>query len=352
MATESPTANYPVNVRETIETLRAYVPARLPVMLWGGPGVGKSAAAKYIADEDGYTFHDIRALLMEPQDLQGLPTFRQDDAGRTRSDHALPMFLPPSDSPDSHLFVLEEVTSAMPTMQAALYQMVFDRRIGEYRLPPGAAIIACGNRTTDRGVAYAMPTPLASRFVCHLDVEPDVVEWVEWGVGAGIETEVLFWMDYRPASLYEFDPKRVGQPNNHTFPCPRTWEFVSHYLRARRGHGINEDLEVKILVGMLGEARGLEFAAFLRMWRQLPHPKAVHADPEGCRLPDTPDARIALCGALYNHLDESNFGAVVTVAGRMEPEVGAYLMDMCIKKDDDLQYTKAYIEGWVSQNRI
>lgn len=351
MATETPTASYPVNVRETIAILEAYIPARLPVMLWGGPGVGKSAAAKHFIKHD-YHFHDIRGLLMEPPDLQGLPTFWTDEAGRQRSAHALPTFLPPSDSPEKHLFVLEEITSAMPTMQAALYQLVFDHRIGEYRLPDGASIIACGNRVNDRGVAYAMPTPLASRFAVHLDVEPDTAEWIDWALTVGIETEVLFWMDYKPESLYHFEPERIGKDNNHTFPCPRTWEFVSDYLRARRGKGIDEDLEVKILVGMLGEMYGLEFAAFLRMWRELPHPQAAIADPDGCRLPDKPDARIAMCGALFNYLDQESFGAIVKIATRIEPEIGQYLVNLCIKKDDDLQYSKAYIEGWVSKNRV
>ena len=86
-------------------------------------------------------------------------------------------FLPPSDDPGRWLINLEELPSAVPMVQAALYQLVLDRKVGEYELPEGASLIACGNRETDRGVVHRMPTPLASRFV-HLEIRVDAEDWL------------------------------------------------------------------------------------------------------------------------------------------------------------------------------
>ena len=93
---------------------------------------------------------------MDPVDLRGIPW--RDGADRTR--WAPPAFLPPSDADGSWLINLEELPSALPMVQAALYQLVLDRKCGEYELPDGAALIACGNREGDRGVVHRMPTPL------------------------------------------------------------------------------------------------------------------------------------------------------------------------------------------------
>ena len=115
-------------------------------------------------------------------------------------------------------------------VQAALYQLVLDRRCGEYELPDGAALIACGNRETDRGVVHRMPTPLASRFV-HLDIRVDAPDWRAWGAENGIAPENLFFVQMHPELLNQFNPQSVEK----AFPCPRTWEFVSNIVHRRNG---------------------------------------------------------------------------------------------------------------------
>ena len=110
---------------------------------------------------------------------------------------------------------LEELPSAVPMVQAALYQLVLERKVGEYELPERASLIACGNRETDRGVVHGMPTPLASRFV-HLDIRVDAEDWCNWGAANGMAPEVLFFITYEPDLLHQFDP----QSKERAFPCP------------------------------------------------------------------------------------------------------------------------------------
>ena len=197
-------ADYTLRPSELAATLKVLVEARQPVMVWGAPGIGKSEVAQQVAAEGGRTYCDVRALLLDPVDLRGIPW--RDSDNRTR--WAPPDFLPPTDSTDLWLVNLEELPSGVPMVQAALFQLVRDRKCGEYELPEGASLMACGNRESDRGVTHRMPTPLASRFV-HLEIKVDPSDWCEWGAANGIAPETLFFIQLRPELLHQFDPSRA-----------------------------------------------------------------------------------------------------------------------------------------------
>ena len=186
-------ADYTLRPSELAATLALLVEARQPCVVWGPPGAAKSMIAQQVAADAGRLYVDVRALLLDPVDLRGIPW--RDADGRTR--WAPPAFLPPTDDPGRWLINLEELPSAVPMVQAALYQLVLDRKVGEYELPEGASLIACGNRESDRGVVHRMPTPLASRFV-HLEIRVDAQDWLAWAAANGIAPEVLFYIQMRP----------------------------------------------------------------------------------------------------------------------------------------------------------
>jgi MoxR-like ATPase len=119
---------------------------------------------------------DIRALLLDPVDLRGLP-----HVAEGRSKWAIPEFLP---ADGEGILFLNELNAAPAMVQAALYQLVLDRRLGEYMLPGDWVIIAGGNRDGDRAHTTRTPTPSRNRFV-HLDSEVDSEEWSERAIGAG-----------------------------------------------------------------------------------------------------------------------------------------------------------------------
>ena len=225
-------------------------------------------------------------------------------------------------------------------VQAALYQLVLDRKCGEYELPEGASLIACGNRESDRGVTHRIPTPLASRFV-HLEIRADVEDWLDWGAASGIAPEVLFFVRYRPDLLHQFDP----QSRELAQPCPRTWSFASDIVKRRRA--LSPVAQRALIRGAVGEAAGVEFCAFLQVWQELPHPHTVINDPDGAPVPENPSALIALCGSLYRLADDINLSAIVTYARRLRREVGEFLVGSCVKRDPALQHTPAFIQ-WAS----
>ncbi len=325
-------ADYTLRPSELAATLKVLVEARQPVMVWGGPGCGKSEVAQQVAAEGGRAYYDVRALLLDPVDLRGIPW--RDSDNRTR--WAPPDFLPPTDSTDLYLVNLEELPSGVPMVQAALFQLVRDRKCGEYELPEGASLMACGNREGDRGVTHRMPTPLASRFV-HLEIKVDPSDWLEWGAANGIAPETLFFIQLRPELLNVFHP----QSREAAFACPRTWEFVSNVVNQRGS--LDPAAERALFRGAVGEAAAVEFSAFLKVWRELPHPRAVIDDPENADVPENASALIALCGSLYRMADDVNLGSIVSYAMRLRREVGEFLVGSCVRREPALQHTDAFI---------
>ncbi len=325
-------ADYTLRPSQLAPTLKVLIDAKQPAMVWGPPGCAKSEIAQQVTAETGRTYCDVRALLLDPVDLRGIPW--RDTDNRTR--WAPPEFLPPTASPDKFVVNLEELPSAVQMVQAALFQLVRDRKCGEYTLPAGASIIACGNRISDRGVVHRMPTPLASRFV-HIDVTVHAPDWCSWAAANGIAPEVLFYIQMRPEMLHQFDP----QSPEIAFACPRTWEFVSNIVNQQAD--LHPEIDRALYRGAVGEAAAVEFCAFLKVWRELPHPKAVLNDPDNAIIPENASALMALCGALYRLASDINFDPIVTYAQRLRREVGQSLIGSCIRREPTLQHSPGFI---------
>ncbi|MFO7189763.1 MAG: MoxR family ATPase [Pseudomonadota bacterium] len=260
-----------------------------PVMLWGPPGVGKSQIVADIAKRHGVPLIDIRLAQMEPTDLRGIP-FRD---GR-HVVWSVPALLPDAERHGERgILFLDEITSAVPTVTAAAYQLILDRRLGDYVVPPGWAIFAAGNRQGDRGVTYQMPAPLANRFT-HYELEPDLDDWVRWAHAEGIDERLIAFLRFRPDLLFDFDPARYMV----AFPSPRSWEFAD---RALRKFADVPELLGEALKACVGPAAGLACRAFLEHLDALPDVAAIAAGREQ-RVPRGVEMQYAVAAALVRHV--------------------------------------------------
>lgn len=256
-----------------------------PVMLWGPPGVGKSQLVAQIAERHGAPMIDIRLSQMEPSDLRGIP-FRS--GGQV--EWAVPAMLPDAVRHGAcGILFLDEITSAPPSVSAAAYQLILDRRLGEYRVPPGWAIFAAGNRQGDRGVTYAMPAPLANRF-SHFEFATHLDDWAAWAYGQGIDDRLVGFLRFKPELLFDFDPTR----GEMAFPSPRSWEFAH---RALQKFGDRPDLLAGALAACVGQAAGIECAAYLASLDRLPDLDAIVAGREAA-VPADIDLQYAVAAAL------------------------------------------------------
>lgn len=261
---------------------------KVPVFLWGPPGIGKSSIVAQIAREAGIGFIDLRLSLLDPTDLRGIPFF---NAKNDTAIWAPPAFLPDGKEEKGILF-LDELNTAAPTVQASAYQLILDRKIGEYRLPDGWAIIAAGNRESDRGVVFRMAAPLANRFV-HLEMEANVEDWRNWAIKAEIEPSIIAYISHRPDALFVFNSE------SRSFATPRTWAYVNDIMASQP----EEDLVMPMVSGAIGEELAASYLGFRMVASQLPDLDAI-MEGTCMDIPSDPSALHILCTALAMRVDD------------------------------------------------
>lgn len=274
--------------RELTDVLPNLFESRKAVFLWGPPGLGKSSIVRQVAAAADREIVDVRAVLLDPVDLRGLPAINGDG----KAHWSPPAFLP--DDPDSRAVIfLDELAQAPPLVQSACLQLTLDRRLGEYVMPEGCVIVAASNRQEDRAGAHRIIAPLLNRFV-HLSVEVSNDDWRAWALGAGIDSRILSFLAFRPEMLFAFDPKSADT----SFPTPRSWEFVSDCI----GNLPGERHLFPVVSGCVGEGAAAEFVSFVDLWSKLPDPDQVLASPKTYAIPEEPSVLYALCGALSDKL--------------------------------------------------
>jgi hypothetical protein len=246
--------------------LRAFKNKR-PVFLWGPPGIGKSELVAGLTQELGGHMIDLRLGQMEPTDIRGIPFFNKNNE---KMDWAPPIDLPDEELASQYpviVLFLDEMNSAAPAVQAAGYQLILNRRVGKYVLPDNVVIVAAGNRESDKGVSYRMPSPLANRFV-HLEVRQDFDSWFQWAVHNNIHKDVVGYISFAKQDLFDFDPKSASR----AFATPRTWSFVSDFLYDDQA----TDAELADLIsGTVGEGLAMKFMAHRKVAGQMPKPEDV-----------------------------------------------------------------------------
>jgi hypothetical protein len=237
-----------------------------PLFLWGPPGIGKSELVEGIARELGGLMIDLRLGQMEPTDIRGIPFYNKDIG---KMDWAPPVELPDEEMSKDYPIVvlfLDELNSAAPSVQSAAYQLILNRRIGKYRLPDNVVMVAAGNRESDKGVTYRMPTPLANRFI-HQEMKVDFASWQEWAVNNRIHKDVVGYLSFAKQDLYDFDAKSASR----AFATPRSWTFVSQLL----DEGDDDDTTMNLIAGTVGEGLAVKFMAHKKVAGRMPNPTDI-----------------------------------------------------------------------------
>jgi len=291
------------------EVITQLLSTRWPVFVWGPPGVGKSSVVAAIAKKQKLDLLDVRASLLDPTDLRGIPAIEAGQAVWTP-----PSFLP--QDPDSKgILFFDELNAAPPLVQASLYQLTLDRRIGEYQLPDGWRILGAGNRAEDASVVFRMPAALSNRFV-HIDFEVNIDDWAEWATINKIHPLVIGFIRLRREMLFDM--------NNHdrAFPTPRSWEMVSDTLKT---FGDFKDIE-DVIIGIVGEGASIEFLAFCQTALSEEMVLKIIDDPEKAKIPKDLGALYALVSYVAAQACEENvMKAAGHILNRLNPELGVFL---------------------------
>lgn len=238
-----------------------------PIFLWGPPGIGKSDIIHQIAAGIDALTIDVRLSLWEPTDIKGIPYFNPETQ---TMEWAAPSELPSlalSSQYKNIVLFLDEMNSAAPSVQAAAYQLILNRRVGQYHLPDNVLIVAAGNRESDKGVTYRMPAPLANRFI-HLEMRHDFDDWAQWATDNRVHRDVVGFCSYYKKDLYDFDPKS----SSRAFATPRSWSFVSDLLDE---NDCDDNTLTDLIAGSIGEGLAIKFMAHRKIASKMPKAEDV-----------------------------------------------------------------------------
>ncbi|MEV6924228.1 AAA family ATPase [Dactylosporangium sp. NPDC051485] len=297
-----------------LEALALAVSANLPVLLWGEPGIGKSAALQQLADRLEVPMETVIASIHEPSDFAGLPVVGDDPANQ-----GVPMAPPDWAVRLTRLGVglifFDELSSAPPAVQAALLRVVLERRVGSLTLPPGVRVVAAANPPASAADGWHLSPPLANRFV-HL----------RWTHDPGVVARGLAGT-WPTADIPRIDPRRAGsalarargtlsgfltarpglthhlpadaEARGGAWPSPRTWEMALRLLTFALAGDASPEALSTALIGAIGDGAGLELLNYLDEL-DLPDPNRVLANPDAFALPDRGDRQLAFLTAIVS----------------------------------------------------
>lgn len=299
------------------------------VFIWGPPGVGKSDVARQVADEEEVGFVDLRLALMDPTDLRGIPV---PEDGKAK-------WLPPSALPTEGrgILFLDELNFAPLLVQSSAYQLVLDRKLGEYQLPKGWCVIAAGNKTEHGANTYKMAAPLRNRFV-HIDFEVSMDDWREWAIKNDVASEVVEFISFRPDLLFQFDPKRY----ENAFPTPRSWEFVSAILKSQ--NGLSKEIVHKVIEGTVGAGAATELIGYLKVREGLPTVDDILNGKDF--IPSKADVACALVTALVIRARADQFARLLNYSDKLPAEVAVLLGKLLVQKDKQGVLKCSAWPGW------
>ncbi|MEV5955965.1 AAA family ATPase [Streptomyces sp. NPDC051987] len=291
-----------------LEALTLAVAADLPVLLWGEPGIGKTAALNRLAEALDLPLTTVIASVHEPSDFSGLPVVGDDPAVQ-----GVPM-APPDWAvrlvrAGRGLLFLDELSTAPPAVQAALLRLVLERRVGALRLPPGVRIVAAANPRSSAADGWELSPPLANRFV-HLQWAHDH-DVVVRGLGGVWPRATLPRLDperlpaavdfarravcgllaTRPTLVHRLPSGEMRRGG--AWPSPRSWDMTLRLVAFAHAAGSSRDVLSLLVRGTVGDGPGLELLASVdRM--ELPDPETLLADPDAADLPERGDLRQAV----------------------------------------------------------
>jgi hypothetical protein len=261
-----------------------------PVMIWGSPGLGKSTIVKTVAKELGIEFRDIRLAQIESVDIRGLPSVDKENG--TMKWNA-PDFWP-RDPESKGIIFLDEISACPKDVAVAAYQLILDRKLGDfYEVPKGWYIVAAGNKTTDRAVSMTMSSALANRFL-HVEVEADAEEWCVWAYRNDVHPAVTGFIKYRPNLIFNMTDENLERG----WPSPRAWEKVSTMSKIYSG---NIDLLRKIVYGLIGNHAGIEFVEYFKMASKFDDVLDMLLGKKPISVPTKSDEKYALASAVIYH---------------------------------------------------
>lgn len=331
------TTTLEVTPTQLADLLSKAIPAGLPILVTGAPGIGKSNIVEQAAAAAGADVILSHPVVSDPTDAKGLPWAEKGAKEAT--------FLPFGEMAQAlkatkpTVWFLDDLGQASPAVQASFMQLLLARRVNGHKLPDCVTFVAATNRRSDRAGVSGILEPVKSRFASIVELVPNLDDWCQWALDNDLPIELIAFLRFRPDLLSDF--KASADLTNS--PVPRTWANVARLLQLE----LSPELEYAAIAGAVGAGPAAELVGFLRLYRDLPNIDGILLDPDSEVLPDQPAALYAVVTGLASRASEENGERVLRYAERLmeagQGEFAAVLVRDTIRRVPAVKETRGFV---------
>jgi hypothetical protein len=312
-----------------------------PLFIHGPVGVGKSEVVRNVAKDLNVGLIDVRLSQLDPVDLRGIPVV----SGNTTV-WKTPDFLPKS---GSGILFFDEANSAPQSIQAAMYQLVLDRKLGDYTLPDGWNIFLAGNRAIDKSITHRMGDALKNR-MGHVEFTLDLDDWCKIAIDRNFHHGILAFNRYKPSALHymaaglghtdQQNAQKQAMSEQMALNTPRSWEMLSEALAD------NEPMdpvdEGEMINGIIGESTGAMFQGYLKIYRKLQSPEEIIMSPKTAKVDEDPGVLYATMTGIASRATEANFESVMQYVERCPADFQILALRDCMARNRQLLTTTVF----------
>ena len=317
----------------------------------GPPGIGKTdlvnAAADQLSRAIGkpvacYTLH---LASMSEVDLRGYLIIDGD-----RSRFTKPSFWHAVEAHEYGILFVDEFKQATHEMQKAAAQLLQERRIGEWALPPGWIVVGASNRASDNAGTNSLLSHVVNR-LCIIEVTPpDVDSWVHWAANNQLAPEVIAFARLRPDIVFSSAPPEA---DDEPYITARSLHAASDTMLAFDGGPaacINSPIGMAMVAGSIGRGPASELAALVNMASTLPTYEEIITRPEQVPVPEKPDMAYAALMLAAVRAKPEHLEQVATYITRFNPNFVLVGLTAFVGRHNEAAATQA-VARWVSDNR-
>jgi len=243
-------------------------------LIVGESGIGKTALAKELARQNGWSLIVIDGNLLKEGEIGGLPTVESYSGVNEDGDwvehkttvyavhHKLRQIDDEVLKGHTVLLFIDEINRCEHTVQQELMNLILNREINGYQLHETVRILAAMNPSGKYGSGFDyqvvdMDAAQENRFV-WLYMEPDYLQWLDWAADAGIEQKVIAFIQTFPEYLHKINEDGIRA-------TPRSYERISKAYKVYRekSASIPKSVFRNVIKGNVGDLIAAEFISFM-----------------------------------------------------------------------------------------